>query len=200
MQNGTNFAVICNPKTPVELLKLHGHFREESILTLRHSPLFFTARAVTSHSILLLRHHFSAAIWTEPRSVTAMRCSVPGLEALYFKSGHTCRSIISSQHKHQARLLSLVVSLPKPPLHFHLEIGTLGKSLSCLSFLAGYCGCYCYTHFFCHIIVKQETPLSFKVLHGSHYWHPSHGFSSYRSTFCASCKCLSCCYLCHIYS
>lgn len=60
MQNGTNFAVICNPKTPVELLKLHGHFREESILTLRHSA-FFTARAVTSHSILLPRHHFSSA-------------------------------------------------------------------------------------------------------------------------------------------
>lgn len=40
MQNGTNFAVICNPKTPVELLKLHGHFREESILTLRQSLLF----------------------------------------------------------------------------------------------------------------------------------------------------------------
>lgn len=53
MQNGTNFAVICNPETPVELLKLHGHFRGEAILTLRHSPPFFIARAVTSHSILL---------------------------------------------------------------------------------------------------------------------------------------------------
>lgn len=42
MQNDTNFAVICNPKTPVELLKLHGHFREESILTLRHSLLFYS--------------------------------------------------------------------------------------------------------------------------------------------------------------
>lgn len=42
MQNGTNFAVICNPKTPVELLKLHGHFREESILTLRQSLLFYS--------------------------------------------------------------------------------------------------------------------------------------------------------------
>lgn len=39
MQNGTNFAVICNPKTPVELLKLHGHFREKSILTLICFPL-----------------------------------------------------------------------------------------------------------------------------------------------------------------
>lgn len=59
MQNGTNFAAICNPKTPVELLKLHGHFREESILTHTLST-FFTARFVSSHSILLLKRHFSS--------------------------------------------------------------------------------------------------------------------------------------------
>ena len=132
-----------------------------------------------------------------------MRCPVPGPEVLHIKSGHACRSLISSQNQHRAECLSPAVSLLKPPLGFDVEIATLGKSLSCLSFLAGCCRCCCYTQMhqvFCHVIVKQETSFSFKVLSGSHYWHSNHGVFGCRSTFCASCKCLSCCCLCHNYS
>lgn len=149
MQNGTNFAVICNPKTPMELLKIHRHFREESILTFRHSPLSLQ-RELPLPTQFFCWGTTSPLLQSEPSAVLPQPWDARplGLSFRCLRSGHTCRSITSSQQEQRAMLLGLVVSLLKPPLRFHLRIGTSGKSPSCLLFLAGRCGCYCYTHSF----------------------------------------------------
>lgn len=85
MQNSTNFAVICNPKTPVELLKLHGHFREESILTFRHSPLSLQ-RELSLPTQFSCKDITSPLLQSERSAVLSQRCDAPYLSRRFCTS------------------------------------------------------------------------------------------------------------------
>lgn len=137
MQNGTNFAVICNPKTPVELLKLHGHFREKSILTLIRSPL-------PLQQDLSLPTQFSAKI-----SLLCCNLESPVLSR-WCNAQHLCQRVcswgwvtpaeLSAAGTSRTRLFSLSLSLPNPPsILFNSQYA--GQQIPILLSLGWCCSC-----------------------------------------------------------